>query len=380
MINNSPNINYYLQDKKYIPKYAYYVNKKQKPIELFARYKGRPALFIRENTMINTSLNSNVLNLDFEFEVAGDFKLPINYFFMDIKSDIGEFRNLEVYETKHSLYEIGGVIYDLYTYKTNLKINLNQAGFVNKNTLSKKINFAFFLRINDDKRIDEQINYTCEKSLFFEAVQKEFQDLNFDYFYKNTFLLNKHEKVNPTNFWETIPLFWIQDKELDNEIKIKNNKRYIFNTKFSLNDDNSWNNRPTKETFELIKYSLEYVNLAKENKKIEWIEDYQNINITYDYYQRPIDFLLKMKTKFLYDFKNDQLSINNNYGFNGIWLPNKQIAKLKITVINNYLTPQKFVINQLINIENDFNSINKQKISVQKAIIENYENFKSLEN
>ena len=88
--------------------------------------------------MINTSLNSNVLNLDFEFEVAGDFKLPINYFFMDIKSDIGEFRNLEVYETKHSLYEIGGVIYDLYTYKTNLKINLNQAGFVNKNTLSKK--------------------------------------------------------------------------------------------------------------------------------------------------------------------------------------------------------------------------------------------------
>lgn len=27
MINNSPNINYYLQDKKYIPKYAYYVNK-----------------------------------------------------------------------------------------------------------------------------------------------------------------------------------------------------------------------------------------------------------------------------------------------------------------------------------------------------------------
>nr|WP_278476416.1 hypothetical protein [Ureaplasma parvum] len=87
-----------------------------------------------------------------------------------------------------------------------------------------------------------------------------------------------------------------------------------------------------------------------------------------------------MKTKFLYDFKNDQLSINNNYGFNGIWLPNKQIAKLKITVINNYLTPQKFVINQLINIENDFNSINKQKISVQKAIIENYENFKSLEN
>ena len=130
----------------------------------------------------------------------------------------------------------------------------------------------------------------------------------------------------------------------------------------------------------MIKYSLEYVNLAKENKKIEWIEDYQNINITYDYYQRPIDFLLKMKTKFLYDFKNDQLSINNNYGFNGIWLPNKQIAKLKITVINNYLTPQKFVINQLINIENDFNSINKQKISVQKAIIENYENFKSLEN
>ncbi|ACI60169.1 hypothetical protein [Ureaplasma urealyticum] len=376
----NPQINYYLQEKKYVPQYAYYVNKKQKPIELFARYRGRPALFIRENTMINTSLASNVLNLDFEFEVAGDFKLPINYFFMDIKSEIGEFRNLEVRETKHSPYEIGGTNYDLYTYKTSLKINLNQAGFVNKTTLNKKINFAFFLRINDDKRIHEQIDYTCGKSLFFEAVQKEFENLNFDYFYKNTFLLNNHKKVDPTNFWETIPLFWLQQKDFHNQIAIANNKRHIFNTKLTLNDKDSWTNRPTKETFESIKYCLEYTNLANQNKKIEWNEDYESINIAYDLHQRPIDFLLTMKAKFLYDFSNDQLIVDNNHGFSGIWLPSKQKAKLKITFINNYLTPQKYEMEQLIEIKNDFNPHNKRKISVRKAIIENYEDFKTIEN
>nr|WP_255296239.1 hypothetical protein [Ureaplasma urealyticum] len=87
-----------------------------------------------------------------------------------------------------------------------------------------------------------------------------------------------------------------------------------------------------------------------------------------------------MKAKFLYDFSNDQLIVDNNHGFSGIWLPSKQKAKLKITFINNYLTPQKYEMEQLIEIKNDFNPHNKRKISVRKAIIENYEDFKTIEN
>ncbi|MCV3743648.1 hypothetical protein OF377_01975 [Ureaplasma sp. ES3154-GEN] len=345
-------------------KQNYYIRPMNIPYELADYFENKNRVFYINQYTVRHETIRNVLQLKIIVHIMGDFQLPNNYFYLDINSSIGVFKNLSLVEeaTKEIRFSSGGTRIQ-HEFMTNVSINLNETGLSTQEIIKQMMEFRMQIKITDDVRVHDQINYISNRTSVLKTLN--WQKLRpYIYYYANTFPLN-----NPLNLNANHSDVIFRLANYTREHHFKNNKRA---SELGNLNVQSWMYVQRDDVVQ-IKFWFTYKNLANETKRFEWIEPLDTLNENFN----PETKVLKLnpKTPLRYDFLNDEIVIDIQNGFRGIWLPKAQTVQLNATIKTNYKTPATYKIKQDLVFDNNFISNNKPLIKIESLEIKNYEGF-----
>ncbi|MCV3753914.1 hypothetical protein [Ureaplasma zalophigenitalium] len=343
----------------------YYIRDFNKPIELRDHFEGRPfGIYINQYDVKN-ELIKDVLTMQFKINIVGNFHLPTNYFYLDIDSSIGSFRNIALKESRVEDLRFAHTILKQHVYIASVRVNINESGLSTKEILKQLIQFKLNLKVTDDTQLHDQIDYEISRDYLRRSlVWQRLYDHN--YYYANAFNLNSDLDLgtfhSPCIFTLQTYANYIYDKAQ----RAQNIKPLKVDEKVYLENGDIYS----------IKYSLEYKSLSNEIKHLEWEEKVENIRKYYDV--EKSFFNIQPHSLFKYDFLKDQLTIDDSKGFKGIWLPKRQTVILKIKIKSNFLSPSIYYARTTLEFKNDFINNLRPLIKVSSLEINNYDGFKQI--
>lgn len=360
----------------------YYFSRVPIPIQLKPYYKANQnyLFFMVLNKQVRIKESDGVLIVNLSINVLGDFRLPPNFLILDVSSNIGEFNNITLNYNGIRKRKIGQHDVKINNFTASFKINLNDVGYARKEVVNKEIVFKPQIHLNSNiNNFEEQINFeNWPKSLVYEEIYNSMKDHGFKYIYKNVFDLKwtpvRMHNLNFELYSKPFLGFDFRVDELNKIIEVNQKIKDLFNLYAFEHDIKVEDLKNLKIDFELNYKSL----FNNEPKKLHWSEDESSI------VKKQNEYRLEIKNKFKYDFVADELKVDNINGFEGIWLPNNGIFELKTKITaNTKYGKQIFNNSTLINVVHNlfrYETNNPYKIKVKRAIIKNYENFKTLKN
>ncbi|MCV3728374.1 hypothetical protein OF376_01120 [Ureaplasma miroungigenitalium] len=343
----------------------YYIRSFNKPIELRDYFEGRPFGIYINQYEVENQLIKDVLTMQFKINIVGNFKLPPNYFYLDIDSSIGSFRNITLQEEKIEQLHFTHATLQQHVYVSSVRININESGLSTKEILKQLIEFKLNLKVTDDNELHDQINYEVKRDYLRRSLSWQ-RLYNHTYYYANAFNLNTRLDLDTYHAPCILALQTYANYVYSKSRRATDIKPLKVDDGVYLQNGDVYS----------IKYSLEYQSLGNESKRLEWEEKIENIDKYYD--SQHSTFNIQPQSLFKYDFLDDELVIDHQTGFKGIWLPKAQKVDLKMKIKTNYRSPSVYYARTTLEFKSDFTSQQHPLIKISSLEINNYEGFRQI--
>ena len=298
----------------------YYVN--------YKRDENNNKYYLRKSSTIESKISflyyDNILKINFDLFLNGDYNLPQNIFYLYIASNIGNIDQLTL-----QLVDVENFNYH---YKAICNINLDETSFKDKNIFLHNLKFNAYLKVNYSILQDLNINMDN----FIQDANKI--ELESDIYFSNYYPINKlseyyisQKYINtykyldslPTDFYNwsktnqiNYPDIWINKYDYKNSILNVINPVYYSNLGVGLLSNHVEN----------LKI---YINYYVDNtlKKLEINNLYLNENY--------FDNCLYLGVLTSYNFENQELVQVSHEGINGIYFPEKTHGNINIEFEHN---------------------------------------------
>lgn len=313
----------------------------------------------KNSPVINFNQFKNILTIKINFSLAASANLPPNLIRLNLISNIGEFKNIQIKQLNASNSF-------LKKYESTFTINLNSISSISKNSFLEEFKFTVNFDINQEVLNNSNIVGDINK------FWKDLSNITFseNIYFNNYFPISKLSE------------FYIADKyksdfynltSLPNDLFTWANKKMTINSEFwfvksqdftNLNYKNSINkiyysnveNSSFTKSFDSVNISITYyVNDVKKEMKLD-LTSKPNLNI-----QEKNALFLGVKT--LYNFEKDELYQSDN-GISGIYFPKATHGEINLSLIkNNILYSDK--IN--FTFANNFYSPDNKNLNIELA-------------
>lgn len=322
------------------------------------------------------TIKNQVLEIDLNFEIVNNYRLPLNHFIVNINSTLGDFNNIPVKELSSRPYKtiLSFENAKITSYSVSIRIDLRKVGLVNKPVYKKRLDFSFNIAvnphvINDDVNTSEAFNWAT----FTKQLNIRWDKANTSYLYSNFFNLEEIDySDNEIKTNKSYPDLVLPYEFKNNQKTIKLVKNQTLKILPAIHYLKRYQQKDMKVALREVAYELSYLNLSNQSKVLKWTQAQLNLE---QLVNNQIN--LQIDKGMHYDFLKDELVFDDK-AYQQIWLPKRQKAKLKVFLTTNYETTKIHFIEFILDFLNDFTAIEKPILKVYKAEIDDYENFKEV--